>query len=146
MHRQTILAIAALVFLPLSSCTSISVQPINRSANLKHICIHENVMVVDDSLLTALKAGFNRHHISTQVFTGNPPIGCEYILTYTALWSIDFATYLSDAEIGIKHKGNIIASAKYRLRGDGGGLSLMKWQDTKTKIDPVIDALLRAYP
>jgi len=26
-----------------------------------------------------------------------------------------------------------------------GGYSLMKWQDTKTKMDPVVDELLKAY-
>jgi len=33
-------------------------------------------------------------------------------------------------------------TAEYHLRG-GGGLSLMKWQSTKSKIDPVIDELLK---
>ena len=51
------------------------------------------------------------------------------------------AMYMSDATIWIYRNEQEIAKAVYHLNG-GGGLSLMKWQGTATKIDPVIDALL----
>lgn len=94
--------------------------------------------------VTVLRDGFDRHGISTEVFSGSAPERCEYILTYTALRSWDFSPYLSYAELRLESKGRKIASAEYRLRGKGG-FSLMKWQGTKAKMDPVIDELLKAY-
>ena len=71
-------------------------------------------------------------------------MGCEYILSYTASQTWDFTTYLAYAELRLENNNRKIASAEYRLRG-GGGLALMKWQSTKTKMDPVIDKLLTGY-
>jgi len=132
------------IVLALVGCTSIQVQPIDRSVNLKHVCIQDNPKVVVADFVTVLRDGFDRHGISTEVFSGSTPERCEYILTYTALQSWDVSTYLSYAELRLESKGRKIASAEYRLRGKGG-LSLMKWQGTKEKMDPVIDELLKAY-
>jgi len=132
------------IVLALVGCTSIQVQPIDRSVNLKHVCIQDNPKVVVADFVTVLRDGFDRHGISTEVFSGSTPERCEYILTYTALQSWDVSTYLSYAELRMESKGRKIASAEYRLRGKGG-LSLMKWQGTKAKMDPVIDELLKAY-
>lgn len=52
--------------------------------------------------------------------------------------------YLSHAELRLEKGGHRIAYAEYHLRGKGG-LSLSKWQGTKTKMDPVIDQLLADY-
>jgi len=132
------------MFLALIGCTSIQVQPIDRSINMKHVCIQENPKVVVADFIVVLKDGFDRHGISTEVFSGVTPERCEYVLTYTALRSWDVSTYLSYAEVRLESKGRKIASAEYRLRGKGG-FSMMKWQGTKTKMDPVIDELLKAY-
>jgi hypothetical protein len=43
----------------------------------------------------------------------------------------------------IQKEGRQVAYAEYHLKGKGG-LSLTKWQDTKTKMDPVIDELLKS--
>ncbi|WP_137937613.1 Sbal_3080 family lipoprotein [Chitinivorax sp. B] len=135
---------AITLFIVLVGCTSIQVQPIDRSINLKHVCIEENPKVIVADFVTVIRDGFDRHGISTEVFSGSTPDRCEYVLTYTALQSWDFSTYLSYAELRLESKGRKIASAEYRLRGKGG-LSMMKWQGTKTKMDPVIDELLKAY-
>jgi hypothetical protein len=127
-----------------SGCTSVNVQPADRSLNLKHVCIQENPRVIVADFLTVVRDGFDRHGISTQVFSGTAPDRCEYVLTYTALQSWDVTTYLSRAELRLEHKGRKVAAAEYYLRGKGG-LSLTKWEGTKTKMDPVIDELLKAY-
>jgi hypothetical protein len=62
-------------------------------------------------------------------------------LSYTARRSWDFAPYLAQAELWLRQDGKQVGYAEYHLVG-GGGLSLMKWQGTKTKMDPVIDQLL----
>ncbi len=134
-----------LSLLAIGGCTSIRVQPIDRTANLKHVCIKENPKVIVSDFLTVLRDGFDRHGISTEVYTDKAPERCEFILSYTALRSWDLAPYLSHAELRLENKeGRKIASAEYHLKGKGG-FSLMKWQGTKTKMDPVIDELLKAY-
>jgi hypothetical protein len=142
MHaRNTSIIVFALA---LVGCTSIQVQPIDRSVGLQHVCIQENPRVIVVDFLTVLRDGFDRHGISTEVFSGTASDRCEYVLTYTALQSWDWVSYLSYAELWLEHKGRKVGSAKYHLIGRGS-LSLMKWQGTKTKMDPVIDELLKAY-
>ena len=135
--------------LVLAGCTSIQVQPIDRSVDLQHVCIRETPRVIVADFLTVVRDGFERHGISTEVFSGAASDRCEHILTYTALQSWDLASYLWYAELRLEHKGQKIGLAEYRLKGRGltsrGGASLMKWQATKTKMDPVIDELLKAY-
>jgi hypothetical protein len=139
--RGTVLLLSALVF---CGCTSVQIQPVDRTVNMNHVCIQENPKVIVSDFLPVLRDGFDRHGISTEVFSGQAPERCEFVLTYTALQSWDFSTYLSHAELWIERKGRKVASAEYHLDGKGG-LSLMKWQGTKTKMDPVIDDLLQAY-
>jgi hypothetical protein len=48
------------------------------------------------------------------------------------------------AELRIEKDGKEVGYAEYRLVGDKGGLSLMKFQGTKAKLDPVIDELFKS--
>jgi len=128
--------------LAVSGCTSITVQPIAANTPVKHVCIEDNPKVIVTDFVSVLHDGFSRHGISTEIFSGTKPEGCEYTLVYTALRSWDFAPYLSKAELRLEQNGSFLASAEYHLKLKGGW-SLMKWQGTKTKMDPVIDELLR---
>ena len=98
-------------------------------------------MQVND-FIPVLRDGFDRHGIATEVYSGQKPEKCEYILTYTALRSWDFSPYLSHAELRIEKDGRQIAYAEYHLKGKGG-LSLTKWASTREKMDPVIDELFK---
>jgi hypothetical protein len=126
-------------------CTSITVQPIEASVGLQRVCIERNpdVQVID--FLDVLRAGFLRHGIETELFSGTVPSSCEFVLEYTALRSWDLGSYLSHAELQLERSGQPIASAVFHLRGKGG-YALTKYQGTKTKMDPVIDELLAQYP
>ncbi|MFH0985032.1 MAG: Sbal_3080 family lipoprotein [Candidatus Omnitrophota bacterium] len=128
----------------ISGCTSIKVRPVDATPRLQHVCIEKNPKVTLTDFVRVVEAGFNRHGISTEVYSGTKPDKCEYTLTYTALRSWDFAPYLSVAELNLFRNGLTVASAEYHLRLKGG-FSLMKWQGTKTKMDPVIDELLKNY-
>ena len=97
-------------------------------------------MIVGD-FLYVIRNRFEYHGINTHVFDHPDPNKCEYILTYTALKTWDIGTYMHHAELRLEKGGIKIASAQYHLNG-GGGLSLMKWQGTQTKMDPVVDQLL----
>lgn len=122
-------------------CTSITVEPLDPALRVDYVCIQENPKVRVTDFLEVVRDGFDRHGIRTEVYSDSRPEHCEYMLFYTALRSWDFAPYLSHAELLLKKGQQEFAYAEYHLIGKGG-LSLMKWQDTKTKMDPVIDELL----
>ena len=132
---------AAFIF---TGCTSITVKPASLEAQLKHVCIERNPKVMVGDFLNVLQEGFERHGISTEVYDGERPVQCDAVMTYTALRNWDMAPYLSEAELNLQKEGKLLASAKYYLKGKGG-FSLMKFQGTRKKMDPVIDQLLKDY-
>ena len=136
---RIIIAIGAIF---LVDCTSIAVRPVDSSLEMRHLCIQENPRVLVSDFVPVLRDGFDRNGITTEVFSGQKPEKCEYILTYTALRSWDFSPYLSHAELRIEKEGRQIAYAEYHLKGKGG-LSLNKWKSTREKMDPVIDKLFK---
>jgi hypothetical protein len=133
------------VVLNLASCTSITVTPPDASLSMKHVCIEINPKVEVSDFVSVVQDGFQRHGISSSVYSPPKPADCEYILTYTARRSWDIVPYLSVAEIKIEKDGRQVAFAEYHLVGKGG-FSLMKYQGTKAKMDPVIDELLKNQP
>ena len=137
---KNILAIATILTL-VTGCTSVNVRPVSSGLSITDVCIEENPKVIVDDFLSVVRDGFDRHGIATKVVTKPAPKECEYVLTYTAFKNWDIGTYLHHAELRLERNGRIIGSAEYHLVGKGG-LSLMKWQSTKTKMDPVIDELL----
>jgi hypothetical protein len=156
------------VSLVISGCTSVTVKPLEASYNVKHVCIKENPKVIVDDFLPVITDGLKRHNITSEFIaltnadkakiqeeeTSLPdqyymdmtpvPDSCDFNLTYTARRSWDFVTYLTSADIAISDNKSRIAHANYHLRGKGG-FSLLKWQGVKTKIDPVMDELLKFY-
>jgi len=132
------------IFMTITGCTAVNVQKVDKGLDVEHVCIQENPKVIVTDFLGVVRDGFYRHGISTEVFYDNKPEHCNFVLTYTALQSWDFVTYLSHAELRLEKNGKKVAYAEYHLRGKGG-LSLMKWQGTTTKIAPVMDQLLVEY-
>ena len=128
-----------------AGCTSIQVKPLDASSPLKQVCIVQNPRVEVSDFVDVLRDGFDRHGIASSVVASEDAKPCDATLTYTALRTWDLAPYLSHAELRLWRDGRQIGSANYHLNG-GGGLPLMKWQGTKTKMDPVIDQLLAAKP
>jgi hypothetical protein len=125
-----------------AACTAVRVQPVDRAVGMRHVFIHDNPRVTVANFVSVLRDRFEQHGVSTEVYSGPVPGRCEFILTCTARRSWDLATYLSHAELRIERpRGQTVASAEYHLRGKGG-LSLMKWQSTRTEMEPVIDQLL----
>lgn len=139
--RRILLACIAVI----SGCTSVTVKPVDPSLGIAYVCIRDNPKVQVDDFIPVVRDGFDKHGIATEVFYSQPPSKCEYILTYTALRSWDLSSYLSHAELRLEKDGRKVASAEYHLNGKGG-FSLMKWQSTKSKMEPVIDELLAGSP
>ena len=137
MKHQLMLAAAVAV----AGCTSISVSPVAKTAEVKSVCIINNPKVAVSDFTSVLRDGFSRNGIATSIVDESQARGCDVTLTYTALRSWDFMPYLSHAELRLWRGGMQIGSADYHLNGKGG-LSLTKWASTKEKMDPVIDQLL----
>jgi len=128
----------------LGGCTSVAVKPVDIEAHrIVHVCISENTKPIVNDFVDVLQDGLERHAISSELIRGTAPEHCEYVMRYTALQSWDFDAYLSHAELWLDQRGKRIGHATYHLRGKGG-FSLMKWQGTRAKMDPVIDELLGA--
>jgi hypothetical protein len=109
-----------------------------------HVCIKENQLVRVSDFVQVVRDGLDRNGITSEVFPDKPPERCQYILKYTALRNWDVVPYMYFAELRIEKEGKEVGYAEYRLVGDKGGFSLMKFQGTKAKLDPVIDELFKS--
>lgn len=142
--KHLLLAVA-LGMLVCVGCTSVKVRPVPSEPPIKSVSIRENPKVIVVDFLDILKEGFARHGISAMTIppTANPK--GEYVVDYVAYRKWDMAPYLVDATVRVEKDGELIGSAIYHLKG-GGGLSPAKWNSAKSKMDPVLDELLKNYP
>lgn len=138
--------LVAIIFV--SGCTVIDVKPVDKNQNLMHVCINENPKVIIDDFALLLQSSFERHLITSDVFLGAIPKGCDFRLEYTALRSWDLAMYMSYAKLEL-YKGNaIVGYAEYSLRGGiggRGGFNFSKYSSTESKMNLLIDELLGQY-
>ena len=135
-----------LMLIVMTGCTSIKVRPVDTALAMKHACVKDcSDMCFDGAMMGIIRDGFERHGIKTQVYSGDVPSECEYHLSYYCERTWDMATYMHHAELRLYHANDQIGFAEYHLKGQGG-FSLMKWESTKSKMDPVIDELLKNYP
>lgn len=135
---------AAWCVLALASCTRVEVRPVDRGVAMNRVCIHTNPAVTVDDFVMAMDDGFQRHRIAVEVYDGDLPASCKYVVDYTARSTWDLTSYLSNAEIRITEGASLVASATYHLNGNGG-LDLGKWRSTKAKMEPVMDELLAGF-
>lgn len=127
----------------LGGCTSIEVEPLTvRPAN---ICIEQNPKVLVTDFVSVVQRGLLDRGISSEVYA-QVPASCNYRLTYVAYRTWDIVPYLSSADLEIwDSEKRRLGAAHYYLRGKGG-LSMMKFQGTETKMAPVLDQLLKDMP
>jgi hypothetical protein len=131
-----------LAWVSMSGCTAVTVRPVNSAFAIKQACIEDcQTMCFDGEMLGVIRDGFERHGITTRIYTGDLPAECEFHLSYMCNRTWDMATYMHHAELRLYRAQEQIGYAEYHLKG-GGGLSLMKFDSTKSKMDPVIDELL----
>ncbi len=135
---------ALIVFALLCGCTQITVDPLDRELEVRHVCIEDNPAVIVPGFVDVVRDGFQRHGIETEVLSGERLERCDYRLTYTALRSWDGAAFLSHAELRLLRNGTQVAYGEYHLRGKGG-YDLSKYRGTEAKMRPVVDELLRNY-
>ena len=142
---STLTACCASTLLILSGCTSMDVKPIPASAKLEKICIQFNEEVNVDDFVPVVQEDFFNHGIGSVVYHSDRPKGCEFTMTYAVERWWDFKPYMVDAQMTVNKDDAYIGSAHYHLAGHGG-LSVTKWEGTHSKIDPLLDDMLRNYP
>lgn len=123
----------------LVGCASVEVKKIDLvTYPVKLVCIKKNPEVEIREFLGVVEDGFQRHGIETEVFEGDPPLRCEYVLTYVAIRGWDFVTFMKRAELRLKQGNKIIGTAIYQ----SGSATFTKFSSVETKMIPVIDELL----
>ena len=133
-----------LLIITLAACTTVQVQPLKKDLVLNNVCIQKNEKVIVEDFLPVVLEGFERHGLSSTVYNLQKPENCDAVLTYTALQSWDITLYLSHAELDLYKNDVKVANATYHLNGKGG-FDMTKWKSVKSKMDPVIDELLKEY-
>lgn len=127
-------------------CTAVKVRPVDTELQIENVCIEDGrEMCFDGDMLGVIRDGFERHGITTQVYTGDLPPDCEYHLSYMCNQTWDLAMYLHHAELRLYRNNSQIGYAEYHLKGQGG-FALTKWESTEIKMNPVIDELLKSFP
>ena len=145
MHKELSLILGVFVVVLLTGCVSSKVVPVPRYCEMNHIAIENNDKVIVSDLLDIIRDRFEKHGITTEVIKPYGKDKHEYIMTYVGYRKWDCVSYLRHAEIRIRKNGKLIGECEYHLFG-GGGLDLRKFYSTKTKMNPVIDELLKEYP
>lgn len=126
----------------LAGCTSVSVKTLDPAKYpVKLVCIQKNREVQIREFLGVVEDGFRRHGIETEVFDSDPPLRCEYVLTYVAVRGWDFVTYMKHAELRLKQGNKIIGTAVYQ----SGSATFTKFTSVETKMIPLIDELLTGF-
>lgn len=140
------LALLAAAGLALGGCTSLETTPVSAKESIALTCIRFNPDNNVDDLVTVIQARFQYHGIQTMVVKDAAlPSQCHYVLEYTADRWWDLSPYMVDAKLTLTKDGVMIGSGHYHLNGHGG-LDLDKWAGTASKLDPVIDGMLRNDP
>ena len=144
-YFSTLAGCCAGTFLILTGCTTVDVRPIPASAKLEKICIEFNSEVNVDDFVPVVQEDFFNHGIASVVYHSDRPKGCEFTMTYAVDRWWDLAPYMVDAQMTVNKDDSFVGSSHYHLNGHGG-LDLGKYAGTHSKIDPVMDEMLRNYP
>ena len=134
-----------LTALILSGCAIIQVTPLNLNANekIQKICIEHNPRVVVNGFEDIVINRLEDNGISTETYIkGNKPSYCEYSIKYVAYQKWDLSMILTQAELRLYKGDSKIAGAEYKLHA-GGLLNPTKYKSTESKINPLVDQLIR---
>lgn len=126
-----------------------------RSTNTVHLgaavpreaCIEHNPFVGSPDVLPALLAELGEHGVRIRVLAADAGVPCATWIRYAAViqWDVppfeqDQQPYLSQASLSmVTGDGRLLSQSEYRLEGS---LPFRKWTSTRSKLQPVVNALL----
>lgn len=118
---------------------------------LDTVCIEFNNQTQVPDLVPALQAELQKHGIDSKVYD-TPPAArlCNTWLEYTAYFewgrppfSGDFRPYVTSVQLALRSKeGELISSSQFQL---DPYLARGQWTSTRTKVSPVVTALVTGY-
>ena len=137
---------AAVVLCGLFGCNTYDVRALKYDPAMKEVVVVNNPEVRVSDFEDVLADAFGQRGVAVRrEESGYKAAAGEYVVSYTALQSWDFTTYLSDAKVWV-NKGNLQQGCgHYHHVGENMSLSFWKWQSTETKMMPLYDALLENY-
>jgi len=143
MLQMTIATASGLVSLTPSSAQNLVAH---KYPTPRTVCIEQNLNAPMPDLVSAIQMEIQAHQVESRVYSpGGAPVDCEATLTYSAImawdkpmFSNEYRNYMSEATLVLRAPGQVLATATYQARQWGSG----KWSSTRSKIAPVVDALL----
>ncbi|MGE0174592.1 MAG: Sbal_3080 family lipoprotein [Oligoflexales bacterium] len=138
---KNIFFLLSLILASLAACTTIDVKELNKGSHkISEICIEMNEKVIVTDFLPVIEKALALREIKSRVYKGEIPQDCEYTLHYVALRKWDLSPFLSEADIRIHRKGELIASGHYEI---DNGLNFDKYEGTETKMTPVFQKIFQ---
>jgi hypothetical protein len=132
------------VFIPIAPIVSDpKFIPLAPNKKMSEICIHENPNVEITDFLSVLQEGIRLNGLQSAIYYEIPST-CAYVLEYMAIDRGAPKPYMIVADVKLYEGRELVGSVGYRLREgvfDDGG----KWDSTKEKLDPLLDALFAYY-
>ncbi|MBP7352269.1 MAG: cell division protein FtsI [Comamonas sp.] len=123
----------------------------NLRTPLNSVCIEYNPQTQVPDLVPALQAELQKHGIDSKVYDTAPAARlCNVWLEYTAYFDWgrppftgDFRPYVTSVQLALRSKeGELISSSQFQL---DPYLSRGQWTSTRTKVSPVVTALVTGY-
>lgn len=120
--------------------------------SFRQLCIEFNPDAPTEEIVPALQAELRSHQVDSRVYErGSRLTECRVWLRYAAQieWGSPpfrdgWRPYLSSAALTLQTAdGTVLSSSRYEL--DGGVLASGKWTATRSKLAPVVTALLTGF-
>lgn len=100
----------------LMGCSSVitNSQPVENTNEIKHVCVKQTKSAV---FAKALSESLNKRNISTEIYQGQPPLSCEYLLAYS-LVEEDLVALRAKIRLSSKSEGKALGEISYKQRGE----------------------------
>jgi hypothetical protein len=121
-------------------CRTSQVKPVPRE-HIESVCLENNPIVVVEGFEDNLRQQLLAKGIQSEVYyDATPPADCVYRVTYTARQEWDRKPFLAYAAINLYRGGELLGGARYKA---SDGIDLSKYDPAESKVNPLIDELLR---
>jgi len=118
---------------------------------LDTVCVEYNPLTPDPDIAPALQAELRVHQIDSRIYEeGGTPASCRFRVSYTAdiewdtpPFSGSYKPYMRDATLTLRDDtGTVLSSSAYSL---DGAFQMGKWSSSRSKLAPVVTALVTGF-
>jgi len=140
--KMILIASTCILNLLLFGCTiRYTANPVSiQKADRKDICIIEDE--ADGRFLVSYKKALEEKGFSVKILSYESDVaGCPLSSMYKSVWSWDFVTYMSNAQIFVFRNGVLAGNALYEAPCCGTSLTFRIYEKTEHKIAKMVDQL-----